>query len=194
MTGEKKYLAEARKWAFTGLPFVYFWGNKPIMKYSTIAVYGATWWVCPNWMGLPVQWCGLVYADTLLDLSEFDKTIDWRKIAKGILIAGEQMQYPDGERAGCYPDSLTLETQARNRVDLGPDHLISMRLRLSGRDPRLEIAANDSHRVIAPFPVKIKKNQAIIKGINGMDYQIVADGKIINIKSKGNDVVELNEK
>jgi len=194
LTGKKKYLEEARKWAFTGLPFVYLWGNKPIMKYSTIAVYGATWWVCPNWMGLPVQWCGLVYADTLLDLSEYDKTVDWKKVAKGILIAGEQMQYPDGERAGCYPDSLTLETQARNRVDIGPFHLISTRLRLSGRNPRLEIAYNDSHRVVAPFPVKIKKNKAYIKGIKGMDYQIVANGKIIDIKSKGDDVVELDSK
>ncbi len=191
LTGEKKYLEEAKKWALTGLPFVYFWRNKPIMKYSTIAVYGATWWVCPNWMGLPVQWCGLVYADTLLDLSEYDKTIDWKKIAKGILIAGEQMQYPNGERAGCFPDSLTLETQARNRVDIGPNSLISIRLRLSGRDPRLEIAFNDSHRVVAPFPVKIKNNKAYIKGIKGMDYQIVADGKVIDIKSKGDDIVEL---
>ncbi len=35
-------------------------------------------------MGLPVQWCGLVYADTLLDLAEFDKTTDWKKNAKGM--------------------------------------------------------------------------------------------------------------
>ena len=62
LTGDRNHLAEARRWAVTGLPFVYQWSNQPIMLYATTPVYGATHWKGPNWIGLPVQWCGTVYA------------------------------------------------------------------------------------------------------------------------------------
>jgi hypothetical protein len=72
LTGDAEHLEHARRWAVTGLPFVYQWSNQPIMAYATIAVYGATNWRAPNWIGLPVQWCGTVYAYALLLLAPYD--------------------------------------------------------------------------------------------------------------------------
>jgi len=74
LTGEPALLAQARYWAWTGLPFIYLRdpAGQGIGRYLTPPVYGATSWVAPVWMGLPVQWCGLVYADALFRLVRHD--------------------------------------------------------------------------------------------------------------------------
>jgi len=193
LTGKKEYLQYARKWALSGVPFVYLWGDYPIMKYATIPVFGATNWVAPNWMGLPVQWCGLDYAYALALFAPYDNTLDWRKLAEGILIAGEQMQYPDGEFVGTLPDSLVLRTQQRRPWNINPCALISLRLLLSGQVDSLSVAANKKHRVAAPFPVDIQNGKAIIiHAKKGVKYQVLIDGnQIINITSNGVDKIPL---
>ena len=96
LTGNAEYLQQARKWALSGIPFTYLWGRYPIMLYATPPVYGATNWIAPNWMGLPVQWVGGVYAYALTLLAPHEKTLDWNHLARGILISAQQQQYPDG--------------------------------------------------------------------------------------------------
>lgn len=191
LTGKKEYLDLAKRWAITGIPFIYFWGNQPVMKYSTIAVLGATHWTAPNWIGLPVQWCGLVYADAILDLANYDNSYDWNKIAKGILIAGEQMQYTEDEVIGCLPDSFTLKTQSPNPHDIGPPAMIFLRNRLGGNYHSLHVKRNNNHLIISPFPCKLYKNKIVISAKPRLKYQIIIDGKVINIKSKGKDSIKL---
>ena len=78
LTGDPELLDAARYWAWTGVPFVYLvnptdqGGSSAVGPYATIPVLGATNWVAPNWIGLPVQWCGLVYADGLFQLARLD--------------------------------------------------------------------------------------------------------------------------
>jgi hypothetical protein len=193
LTGNKDYLQQARKWALSGIPFVYLWGDYPIMKYATIPVFGATNWTAPNWMGLPVQWCGLDYAYALALFAPYDNTLDWRKLAEGILIAGEQMQYPDGEFIGTLPDSLVLRTQQRRPWNINPCALISLRLLLSGQVDSLAVAADKNHRVAAPFPVEIQNGKAVIHAQKGVNYQIIINGeRIVNVTSKGMDIISLD--
>jgi len=128
LTGKKDYLDEARYWAWTGLPFVYLVPpvTKPIGLYSTIAVYGATWWIAPVWMGLPVQWCGLVYAHALYGLNQVDPNPVWKQVADGITVSGIQMLWPesDPDYRGLLPDSLHLRTQGRNLTAINPGTLL----------------------------------------------------------------------
>jgi hypothetical protein len=192
LTEDPEHLVHARRWAITGLPFVYQWSNQPIMMYATIPVYGATNWVGPNWIGLPVQWCGTVYAYALLLLADHDATLDWRKVAEGILISGEQMQYPVGPSVGCLPDVFELPTQRRRPADINPGALVSLRLRLAGQLDSLAVVTDGEHRVVAPFPVTIKGSSAHVQGRRGVEYQIVVDGtRIVDIRSNGPDVVRL---
>ncbi|NLS90860.1 MAG: hypothetical protein GXX96_01565 [Planctomycetaceae bacterium] len=194
LTGDKSYLDEARRWAISGVPFVYQWGNQPIMVYGTVPVLGATNWRAPVWFGLPVQWVGLVYAYALTKLAPYDDTLDWKHLAWGILIAGEQMQYPDGDYAGLLPDALALETQERRPWTINPCALVSLRLVLEGKLDAISVAADKTHRVAAPFPVTLQGDQAIIEGENGVTYQVIVDGRrIIGVRSQGKDVVELKE-
>jgi hypothetical protein len=190
LTRKAEYLAEARRWAASGLPFVYLWGRYPVMLYGTPPVYGATNWQAPNWMGLPVQWVGLVYAYALGLLAPYEHTLDWSHVARGILVAGEQMQYPDGPDRGLLPDSFALAAQQRNGPRINPSDLVSVRLLLDGQVDSLAVVADGGHRVVAPLPVSIRDGAAHIRGQPGLKYQVLIDGRrIVDVVSQGEDVV-----
>jgi len=202
-TGDVKYLDAARRWAMTGLPFVYLWERTPgsIQIYATIPVFGATNWGAPNWIGLPVQWCGLDYAEALFLLAEHDQTLDWKTIAEGILITAERMQYPDGECIGLLPDSFTLSTQHRNPADIIPSVLAMQRLRLQGKPSGVDVVVspNGKYRIVSPFNTSIEtsedgKTTAFIEAKAGMTYQILVNGnEVKTIESKGRDQIELSK-
>jgi len=193
LTGKREYLDLARKWAITGLPFVYQWSCQPVMLYATTPVLGATNWRAPNWIGLPVQWCGYDYAYALTMLVPYDKTLNWRHLAEGVLIAAEQMQYPDGEFAGCVPDSFELATQTRRPWNINPCAVVSLRLALEGKLDALAVAAAEGHRVVAPFPVTIRSAKARIRAKEGVSYQVLVDGqRVVDVRSQGEDVVSLD--
>lgn len=193
-TGESHYLEEARRWALTGLPFVYQWSRYPVMLYATTPVFGATNWTAPNWIGLPVQWCGLDYGEALFELAKHDNTLDWKKIATGILISAEQQQYIEGDSIGLLPDSFTLSSQRRNPADINPVVMEMQRRRLEGKTSGLANAIAKDIHVVSPYPVTIEDDQIVVEAKSGVTYQIVINGKDIRtIVSKGRDVIELKE-
>ena len=118
VTGEKQYLEKAKYWAKSGLPFVYTWEapDRPIMKFSTIAVFGVSAYFNGRpagnpWFGAPVQWCGFPYGYWVLKLAEYDQSFPWRAIGEGILGSGiQQMSMLKDKKPGLYADFLDLET------------------------------------------------------------------------------------
>jgi hypothetical protein len=192
LTGRREYLRDAVKWAITGVPFVYQWSERPVMLYATIGVLGATNWQSPNWIGLPVQWCGIVYADAISRLAEYDRTLNWRRLAEGILRAAQQMQWPDGQFIGCLPDSFELLGQQRLEAAINPCALVFLQRRLAGLHNDLYLATTENHRLVAPFPVSIQERRATLNGAVGITYDVLIDGeRSLTIKSKGVDVVDL---
>lgn len=135
-TGESGFLDEARYWAWTGLPFVYLRDptDRPVGRYATTPVLGATQWVAPNWIGLPVQWCGLVYADALHGLARHDPSGHWRTLADGIVASGVQQTYPasDPRYLGLLPDSFSLRAQQRNPANINPATVLARAPELFG--------------------------------------------------------------
>lgn len=191
LTGKKEYLERARRWALSGIPFVYLLGRYPIMVYSTPPVFGATNWR-HSWFGLPVQWVGGVYAYALTMLAPHDESLDWNHLARGILLSGEQQQYPDGPHIGLLPDSFALRGQQRRPADINPCALVSLRLVLGGEVDFLSVASDGQHRIAAPFPVAIRNGQAHVRAKTGVSYQVIIDGRrIVEVKSKGEDMVPL---
>jgi len=191
LTGKAEYLELAGRWATTGIPFVYLWSCRPVMLYATTPVWGATNWTAPNWMGLPVQWVGGVYAYALAKLAPYDKSFDWAHLARGILVSAEQQQYPDGEYAGLLPDAFEIKGQTRRPWRINPCALVSLRLALDGDVDALSVAADGQHRVAAPFPVAIRNGTAEIRGKTGCKYQALVDGHVVNVDSQGVDRVPL---
>jgi hypothetical protein len=175
LTGERGFLEEARYWAWTGIPFVYLvnpGGPKgasgavegEIGLYSTIAVLGATQWKAPNWMGLPVQWCGLVYADALYSLFDVDRSGPWKRVADGITASGIRQVWPlphkpggDKDRQGLLPDSVSLRAQIRNDAAINPGTLQANVPRLFGRPPLYGLRAFRNGAILAHAPGAITK-------------------------------------
>jgi hypothetical protein len=124
LTGNESYLEEARYWAWTGVPFIYLepWSKGEVSRYATIPVFGATNYVAPVWIGLPVQWCGLVYRSWLHRLAIHDPGGPWETLARGITVCGLQMSWPesDAARLGLLPDVFDLRGQSRGGPAINP--------------------------------------------------------------------------
>lgn len=191
LTGKKDYLAEARRWALSGIPFTYLWSRYPIMLYSTPPVFGATHWR-HNWIGLPVQWVGGVYAYALTLLAPHDQTVDWNHLARGILISAEQQQYPDGEWIGLLPDSFAIKSQTRIPARINPCALVSLRMVLDGQVDSLAVAVEGKHRVAAPFPVSIREGTAYIQSPKGLGFEILVNGQVVGVPAEAQGVVALD--
>ncbi|MBM4048853.1 MAG: hypothetical protein FJ279_27445, partial [Planctomycetes bacterium] len=160
-TGEERWLDDARYWARTGLAFQYAWDDAqhPGMRYASIPVFGSTFFT-HTWIGLPVQWCGLVYAYALQELMRFDRHEWWRKQAEGITVSAMFQQWPmDSEKlAGSYPDSWGQWFTRRNPVHINPEDIAVNVLALKGLDPGLRsvgVKLGDGVvRLTAPADVK----------------------------------------
>ena len=194
LTGREEYKALAVRWALTGLPFVYLWSDRPIMAYATIAVFGATHWKQPVWIGRPVQWCGLVYAEALRTLAAHDRTLNWSKLAEGILRCAEQMQYTDGRYVGCLPDSVIVSTQERFGPSINPAAIVSLRRRLSGKPDGAYVIRTERGPVVGPFPMERAGQRIIVHSIRGVGYEVLLPGaRTRRISASGKDVIQLDE-
>jgi hypothetical protein len=110
LTCDEAFLAEGERWALAGLPFVYLWNPlfRPITRYGSVPVFGASYFDAQAWFGVLVQWNGLVYARALLDLATLRPGTRWRQVAEGIIACAVQQQVPDGPLAGMYPDAYSV--------------------------------------------------------------------------------------
>lgn len=196
-TGEQAYLDAAIRWAITGIPFVYLWedpeltpGEQPMMRYATIAVFGATSWTAPNWMGRPVQWCGLDYAHALIKLAKHDATLDWAKIAEGI-VASAECQLADEEFIGLLPDSFQLATQKKFPAYINSTVVWMLRRQLEGEPTNVCVVDCAGRRIVSPYQAEVDGNAVVIRAKEGTTYQIMIDGKELKtIQSKGEDRIE----
>jgi len=107
-SGQARYLQEAVRWAWTGMPFVYVWNpeGKPVLRYASIALFGGSWFG-GSWIGQPVQWNGLRYAYALLKLADYDHSFPWRRIAEGLTISALYQQDTDGPNVALWPDNFS---------------------------------------------------------------------------------------
>ncbi|MBC7287376.1 MAG: hypothetical protein H5T86_04880 [Armatimonadetes bacterium] len=146
--GEPSLLEKAHYWARTGLPFQYAWddGLHPGMRYASIPVFGSTFFT-HSWIGLPVQWCGLVYAYGLQELMRFAPDDLYRRQVEGMTVSAMYQQWPMDERpelAGTYPDSFGQWFTRRNPVYINPENIAVNLLALHGLDPGLRSVRLDT--------------------------------------------------
>lgn len=169
LTGENEFLQRAKYWAWTGVPFVYLVNPtpQPVGLYSTIAVFGATQWKAPVWLGLPVQWCGLVYADALYRLERHDPAGPWKKLADGITASGIEQSWPaaDADTQGLLPDSFVLRSQHRNGPAINPATVQACAVRLFGQTPIYDFWSFPKKGVRVHAPGKIESAGETAAGV-----------------------------
>ncbi len=125
ITADEQYLQRAIRWAWSGVPFLYLVPptNKPIGLYASVGVWGATQWISPDWMGRPVQWCGMMYAEAVRKLAKDDPKGPWDKIWRGVTTSAIQQLITakyDPKLAGLFPDSVDLRQQTPFPVAINP--------------------------------------------------------------------------
>jgi hypothetical protein len=140
LTGQTEYLERAEYWIKTGWPFVYFWGHPKwsYWAYATIPVFGATHYRAPNWEGLPVQWCGLVYAEESLRCAPLLTRIPYcRQVAEGIVRSAMWQQPTQGEYRGLLPDSYPFASKQGNGPFINPETILRPLWLIRGFDFRV---------------------------------------------------------
>jgi hypothetical protein len=163
LSGRQDYLEQARYWAWTGVTMVYLTPptEGAVGLYATIGVIGATSWVAPNWIGQPVQWCGLVYRSALEDLARVDEAqrSTWQTLARGITITGLQMCFPVGDqerRGGLLPDYFLLKSQVSDGPAINPGTLQTHLAEAYGKTPQYSVTRL-SNGVLAHLPGEVRQ-------------------------------------
>ncbi len=162
ITGNKTYLKRAEYWAKTGLPFLYHWHlpDRPGMRFASIPVFGTTFYT-HSWLGVPVQWNGLVYAYYLQRLNQHTGDEKWRQVAEGITISAMYQQWTDGELKGTYPDGFYGFCTEGKGPHLNPEDIMVNVYALRGLDPRVKTAISGSIHLSSgatPVTVSISRN------------------------------------
>ena len=149
ITQEEAFLEQASYWAKSGLPFLYFWylPDRPAMQFASIPVFGTSFHTRP-WFGVPVQWCGLVYAYFLQHLAAHTDPF-WQQVAEGILVSAMRQQWTEGELKGTYPDFLDNFCLDRKGPHLNPENILVNMFALRNLDPDIStgVAHYQSNRV-----------------------------------------------
>jgi len=186
LSGDEHFLDEARHWAWTGVPFVYLVAptEHPVGLYATTPVLGATHWKAPNWMGLPVQWCGLVYADAIDRLARYDDG-PWRKLADGIAVSGIQQSWPADAALlqALLPDSYTFRAERRNPVAINPGTVQAPAIRYYGGPQLYDYHVSRSNGLVihAPGRIRIARDEpgaldAAVEGWSEGSYDVLVIG------------------
>jgi hypothetical protein len=166
LSGKPEYLEQARYWAWTGVTMMYLAPptDGAVGLYATIGVIGATNWQAPNWIGQPVQWCGLVYRSALEELARIDDAQrgTWQTLARGITITGLQMCFPIGDaqqRGGLLPDFYLLKPQISDGPAINPGTLQAHLAEAYGKTPMYSVTRLSSGALVhVPGEVRQEKS------------------------------------
>ncbi len=152
-SGDPQWLREARRWARAGIAFIYVWGDPRFswMRFSTIPVWGASWFRC-SWFGRPVQWNGLRFAAAALKLHAYDPKgyagLSWREWAWGVTVSAIHQQAQDGAYKYLWPDNYNAVDGRRSGWNFAPSRIIHNMCALTGRpaEPQTVIVAQGETR------------------------------------------------
>ena len=141
ITNNRRFLHQAEYWANTGLLFIYSWflPDRPGMYGASIPVFGTSFYT-HSWLGIPVQWCGLVYAYYLQRLSRKSQQKTWDKIAEAIIISATYQQQTDGDLKGTYPDGFYNYCTEGRGPYLNPENIMANLYALRDLDPDISTA------------------------------------------------------
>ena len=150
-----------------------------------MAVYGATKSKSPIWFGLPVQWCGLVYADGLYRLARLDPAGPWQQIADGITASGLQQIWPrtDLKRQGLSPNVFYLGAQLRDGPAINPGTVQAVAARYYRQTPFYGFRAVRERRWLIHVPGEIADlgvttagARFVVEGWPARGYQVLIQG------------------
>lgn len=101
-------------------------GNPQVTPYGTLPVLGPTYYVI-NWFGVLVQWCGLEWAQEVIELDADRPDPMLRAIADGVVASGLQQMMDKEPWIGLYPDAWLLEQNIAQPAMIYPGLILACR-------------------------------------------------------------------
>jgi hypothetical protein len=167
ISGERRFLEQARYWADTGLPFIYLWGG-PDRSYVSVPFFGPGG-VEHEGRGQGEQWAGLEFARVLQMLLEQERDPLYEQVAGGIVRAAILQQATEGPQAGRYPERWDPATGTPSGAWLNPDLL------LQNLYPALGVPADVSNvRIRRAFDRMIVSSGAAIQFVDARPLELRA--------------------
>jgi len=103
------YDRDASERSYIPLRKVYQSGRPQVTPYGSLPVLGTTFYTI-NWFGVLVQWCGLEWAEKVIELDRDRPDRLLRYIADGVVRSGQQQMSDMLPWIGLYPDSWRLRS------------------------------------------------------------------------------------
>lgn len=97
--------------------------EREILPFASIAVFGTSWYSVP-WFGIPVQWCGLAWANVVRELDAVRPLPAFVRVADGVFRSAANQQCDAGYLAGTIPDSWDLATNVSRQPYIVPRRLV----------------------------------------------------------------------
>lgn len=97
--------------------------DRPVLPFASIPVFGTSWFAVP-WYGIPVQWCGLAWANAARELDAVRPNPAYIRVADGVFRSAANQQADAGYLAGTLPDSWDLATNTSRQPYIVPERLV----------------------------------------------------------------------
>lgn len=146
---------EGKEAVFSDPSIFYENQERKINPGATTPVIGTSYYFV-NWLGMPVQWCGQAWANSVLRLTAYRPDPFLRHITDMVFASITQQQIEKGFLAGTYPDSWNLMTNSVNQAFISPDTIIDYAYQLLGEKRPFDIdsrgfTVNDSQATVVSF-------------------------------------------
>jgi hypothetical protein len=97
--------------------------QRQVAPFASIPAFGTSWYAV-TWLGTPVQWCGLAWANAVRELDAVRAVPELVRIADGVFRSAANQQCDQGYLAGTLPDSWQLATGYSRQPYIVPDRIL----------------------------------------------------------------------
>ncbi len=105
--------------------------EREVLPFASIPVFGTSWFAVP-WFGIPVQWCGLAWANAVRELHAIRPIPEYIPVADGVFRSAANQLCDEGFLAGTLPDSWDLATNVSRQPFIVPARLVEYAYRCLG--------------------------------------------------------------
>ena len=103
--------------------------RRQVAPYASIPVFGTSWYAV-TWLGTPVQWCGLAWANAIRELDALRRLPSLVRVADGVFRSAANQQCDQGYLAGTMPDSWEIATARSRQPYIIPERILEYAYRV----------------------------------------------------------------
>jgi hypothetical protein len=148
--------------------------ERQVNPYASIPVFGTSWFAVP-WFGIPVQWCGLAWANAVREIDAIRPLPAYVRVADGVFRSAVNQQCDASYLAGTIPDSWEVARRLSRQPYIAPERLLEYAYRELGV-PYVE----SIHYARVPGPRWTHvASRALLKGVEQAPGLLTIDARFV---------------